>query len=55
MWNLKCDTNKHYLPNKNRLTDIENKLTFAKWEEAGGEGSTGSLGLAETNCYMWDG
>ena len=28
MWNLKYDTNETYL--QNRITDIENKLTFTK-------------------------
>ena len=33
--------------NRNRLTDIENRLVVAK-----GQGSSGSLGLAYTNYYI---
>ena len=48
MWNLKYDT--HTQINKiwhkwtylwNRLTDIENKLVVAKWEEGWGKGGVG--------------
>ena len=34
IWNLK-NTNKHIKPNKNRLTDIENKLMITKGEREG--------------------
>ena len=36
VWNLKYDTKWTYLQNRNRLTDIENKLMVTKWEA--GEG-----------------
>jgi len=39
------------LQNKNRLTDIENRLTVAEQEGEVEEGRTGSLGLAEANFY----
>ena len=38
------------LQNGNKLTDIENRLVVAK-EEGFGEGSVGSLGLADANYY----
>ena len=31
-WNLKCNTNELILLNRNRLTDMENKLTVTKRE-----------------------
>ena len=34
MWNLKYDTNE-LLWNRNRLTDIENRLVVAKWDGVG--------------------
>ena len=37
------------LQNKNRLTDVENRLMVAEEEDEGAEGRTGSLGLAEAN------
>ena len=39
------------LQNKNRLTDIDNRLTVAEQEGEVEEGRTGSLGLAEANFY----
>ena len=39
-----------YLQNRNRLTDIENRLVVAKEE-----GRTGSLQLADVNYYIQDG
>jgi len=36
--------------NRNRLTNIENRLVFAK-----DGGWTGSLGLADANYYVWNG
>ena len=47
MWNLKYDTNEH-IYERNRLTDMENRLVVAKWEEVG-KGRTGSLGLTVAN------
>ena len=38
-----------YLRNRNRLTDIENRLVVAKEEM--GEGWSGSLGLPDANYY----
>ena len=35
-----------YLQNRNRVTDMENRLVVAK-EEEGGEGRVRSLGLAD--------
>ena len=40
MWNLKYNTNKH-LQNRNRLTDIENRLVVAKGEEWWGRDGLG--------------
>ena len=36
-----------YLQNRNRLTDVENRLVVAK--EGGGSGITGSLRLSDAN------
>ena len=42
-----------YLWNRNRLTDIENKIMVTKGEREGmGEGYISSLGLADTNYYI---
>ena len=54
MWNLKYDTNELYLQNRNRLTDIENRLVVAKGEGVG-EGRTERLGPADANYYIQDG
>ena len=50
IWNLKYGTNE---PNRNKLTDIENRLVGAK-AGGGGEGErwTGSLGLVDANYYI---
>ena len=40
-----------YLQNRNKLTDIENRLVVAKGEGEG-EGWTGSLGLVDANYYI---
>ena len=49
MWNLKYDTNKHPR-NRNRLTNIENRLVVAKvWV---GEEWIGRLRLADSNYYI---
>ena len=51
MWNLKYDINE--LPrNRNRLTDIENRLVVAKGERWVGERRIESLGLADANYYI---
>ena len=47
MWNLKKRYERTYLQNRNRLTDIENKLMVTKGE--GGRDKLGVLGLAGTN------
>ena len=39
-----------YLQNRNRLTDVENRLVVAKEEER--VGWKGSLGLAVANYYL---
>ena len=36
---------------RNRLTDIETRLVVAK-REGGGEGGSGTLGLADANYYL---
>ena len=41
----------NYLQNRNRLTDIENKLMITKGER-GREGQIRSLGLADTYYYI---
>ena len=38
--------------NRNRLTDIENRLVVALRGGRGRKGSTGSLGLADANYYI---
>ena len=38
-----------YLQNRNRLSDIENRLVVGEGE---GVGQTGSLGLADANYYI---
>ena len=43
-----------YLPNRNRFTDIENKLVVPRRRSLG-EGWSGSLGLADANSYIQDG
>ena len=40
-----------YPQNKNRLTDTENRPVFAKGQR-GREGRTGSVRLADVNCYI---
>ena len=53
MCNLKYNTDEHIYKNRNRLTDIENKLVVAKerWGELEG-GKTGNFGLTDTNYYI---
>ena len=41
MWNLKNKTNKCMEHNRNRLTDIENKLTVTSGEREGGRSMIG--------------
>ena len=41
-----------YLQNRNRLTDMEKRLAVAKGE-GNGVGWTGSLGLVDTNYYIY--
>ena len=50
MWNLKYDISE-LLCNRNRLTDIENRLVVAKGKGVG-KGKIGSLGLADANYYL---
>ena len=50
MWNLKFGTNEP-IQNRNRLTDIENRLGVAKGE-GDGAGWTGNLWLVDANYYM---
>ena len=49
MWNLKCGTSESIYKNRNRLTDMENRLVVAKGEGEGA-GWAGSLGLVDANC-----
>ena len=52
MWNVKYkDTNELICETR---ADIENRFVVAKGEGVG-EGRIGSLGLAETNYYIWNG
>ena len=44
-------TQKNYLRNRNRLTDIENRLAIAKGLGARG-GMDWELGLADANWYV---
>ena len=41
-----------YLQNRNRLTNIETRLTVAKGGGGEGEGWTGNLGLVDANHYI---
>ena len=41
----------NYLGNKNRLTNIQNRLVVAKGEGGVGDGWIGSLGLEDANYY----
>ena len=41
-----------YLQNRNRFTDIENRLVVAKGEGREKEAWIGSLGLVEANYYI---
>ena len=43
-----------YLQNRNRLTDIVNRQGCMGGGGVG-EGWTGNLGLADANCYMYNG
>ena len=52
MWNLKYDTNEHIYKQKQTYSHRE-QLCLSK--RSGGEGIIGSLGLADTNCNIWDG
>ena len=55
MWNLKKkknDTNELILQNRNRLTDIENKLMVTKGGRSG-EGEIRSLGLIYTHYILY--
>ena len=54
MQNLKNKINQQAKQNQNRLTDIENRLVVVKGE-GGGEGWTGSLGLADANYCIQNG
>ena len=50
MWNLKKKIIQMNLQNRNRLTDIENKLTVTKWERGGRE--IGNWELTDTHYYI---
>ena len=41
MWNLKNKTHKYIQPNRNRLTDTENKLVVIHGEREAGRGKIG--------------
>ena len=43
-----------YLPNRNRITNFENKLIVIKGDRWGGEGWTGSLGLVYAHLSIWN-
>ena len=51
MWSLDT-TQMNYLGNKNRLTNIQNRLVVAKGEGGEGDGWIGSLGLEDANYYI---
>ena len=40
------------MQNRNKLTNIENKLVVTKGERAGGEGQIRDMGLTGTNYYV---
>ena len=48
-------TQMNLLQNRNRLTDIENRLVVAKAEVRVEKGWFGGLGLADANCYIENG
>ena len=41
-----------YIQNRNRFTDIENKLVVIKGEWGGRDGQTRGMGLTETKFYI---
>ena len=52
MWNLKYGTNEPiYLQNRNRLTDIENRLVVSKGEEGGG-GKNWEFGISRYKLFI---
>ena len=54
MWKLKYGTNEPTLQNRNRLTDMDNRLVIVcecVWEEEG-MGWTGNLGLIDAKSYI---
>ena len=52
MWNLKKWYEWTYLQNRNTLTDLEKNLWLPKGK-SWWRGYTGSLGLADTHCYIY--
>ena len=53
MWNLEYDIYTNELVDKaERLIGIEDRLTVTKGEVGGGQ--TRSLGLTDTNCFLWN-
>ena len=54
-WNLECDTSGLGYWNKSRLPGIASKVKAAKGETGEkGEGQIRSLGLADTNYYLYN-
>ena len=41
-----------YLQNRNRVTDVENKMMVTKGEKGWGERQIGGLGWIYTHCYI---
>lgn len=49
----KHSTHEHICTNKNRFTDMESRLMFAKGGNAG-KGMDWELGIGDANCYTLD-
>ena len=52
MWNLKNKTEERIQQNRNRFTDLENKLEVTSGEREGGKGKDRGMGLRDTNYYV---
>ena len=54
MWNLDYDYKRTYLQNRNRFTNIENKLGAAKGKGVG-KGWAGRMGLVDASYFIENG
>jgi len=51
MWNLNHDANEP-VRETNRIVDVREEACGCQGEGEAGEGSIGSLGLADASCYI---